>query len=103
MTDVPTLTKRVYDERLFSVDVSGKLRSGDTVTAFDSVIASAFSGGGENPTDLSVAVASAPITEDKVLNFTCSDGQAGVTYTVALRYVSDSETQLESIVRVKVI
>ena len=101
--NTPTLTKRQYDIRLFTVNVAGKLRSGDEVTVFSSVSATAQGSAASSPTGLSVAVASTSITDDTNLHFTCSGGIAGVRYLIVLRYVSTSETKLESIVYVEVI
>ena len=103
---VPQLTKREYDRRKLSVDVSGKLRSGATVDSFASVSAEekpdTFFGEGDVD-DLTVTVHSDDITDDKILNFLCSGGTAGATYTVSLRYASSDETHLESIIEVKVV
>ena len=100
---VPILTKRQYDVRLFTVDVAGKLRSGDEVTSFSSVSSKIQGTGLTSPAALTVAVASTSITDDTKLNFTCSGGTAGTHYSVSLRYVSTTETKLESIVSVDVI
>lgn len=103
MSTVPKLTKREYDNRLFSVDVSGKLREGDSVTSFVSIQQEVSKKNTDSPSSLTVAVASTPITDNKTLNFTCSGGAAGTTYLLALRYVATSETQLESLVQVEVV
>lgn len=98
----PTLTKRLYDQRLLTLDVHPKLRDGDTVTEFTSVSVAA-----SDPSDaeaLNVSVdASAPITDGSELNFRCTGGQSGAEYRVILRYVAATETRLESVLNVKVV
>ena len=108
-TNVPTLTKRVYDIRLFSVDVGPKLREGDVVTGFvdmDPLEAQVMDSEmtAELPT---LAAAGTPVTANAdglntVLNFTCAGGASGHVYEISIRYVSTSETQLESVIRVEV-
>ena len=105
-TKTSELTKRVYDTRVFSVDVSRKLRDGDAVTSFTDVLSQAVDTD-LSPTNLTVTVPGdneyEKITDGKTLNFYCGGGQSGITYEVALRYVSTNETQLESVIRVRVV
>ena len=100
--ELPLLTKRVYDARVFSVDVKPKLREGDSVTSFTSVAVAAI-----KPPNAELPVVGVD-TFDSVgtaewLRFNCSGGVAGASYRVALRYVSDTESQLESVVEVRVV
>ena len=98
------LTKRAYDARLFSVDVSGKLHAGDTVTGFTSITAEVSTSGADNPSALTVSRDSTPISSSgKILNFRCSGGASETTYLVTLRYTTTTETQLESVILVKVV
>lgn len=101
-----SLTKRAYDNRLFSVDVSKKLRPGDMVTDFMEVVAQAVE------TDVAVTglITTVPeedqfekISTGNILNFYCGAGQSGITYEVALRYASTNEDQLESVIRVRIV
>ena len=107
MAEIRVFTKREYDSRIFSYDVSGKLRKGDTVSTFDSATATAKRG---TPAALNVSPhSSEPITDDKILNFTCDGGEAKSSYTVSLRFTPTSadtdldETRLEVIVEVSVV
>lgn len=107
-SSIPLLTKRVYDNRLFSVDVSKKLRAGDKVTDFTDVISQALNTD-SSPTNLAVSVPDGSddqfekITDGKIINFYCGGGQSGHKYEVSLRYVTTNETQLESVIRVEVV
>ena len=102
---LPLLTKRAYDSRLFSVDVTGKLRPGDTVRSFDSLSAQFLTtSDGEGDADLTVSVADTAVSDrDTVLNFTCDGGESGKSYLVVLRYSAQTESQLESVLRVNVL
>lgn len=100
MSRIRRFTKRVFDDRVFGYNVTGKLRAGDTVSSFDSVAATAQKG---EPEDLTVAVpASNSVTEgDKQLNFECEGGEIGHVYDVILRFTPGTETQLEVLVEVE--
>ena len=89
--DILVFKKRVYDERLFTLDVSKKLRAGDSVTTFSSVTSKKVIDDDETE-NLVVNRDTTPIRDDTVLAFTCEGGSAGASYIVALRYVSDTET-----------
>lgn len=112
------LTKRAFDTRLFSVDVSAKLRTGDTVITFDDVVAMAQTEtpeGVEADIPFSVQVPgddvtlpdgvtrAMPVADGKILNFYCAGGAPGVTYDVMLQYTTSSEPRLESLIHVAVI
>ena len=106
MAEIPKLTKRSYDERLFGLNVKPKLRRNDTVTGFDAVDSRKHGPGDEgtvDDSDLTVLVDSTtPVKDDTILQFRCSGGTTGNTYLVACRYSTDMETQLESVVLVEV-
>ena len=111
MTDEPTpkLTKREADERVFGLDVAGKLRKGDAVTGFLSLTNRVAS---PSPTaaqdNLVVAIhPDTPVAENDsrrmaLLQFTCSGGTKGTLYLLALRYSSTTEDVLESILNIEV-
>ena len=99
---VARLSKREYDSRVLGVDVKRKVHRGSAVTSFDSVDASRKSGP-EGSLDLVVEVHDTPIVDRTILFFACSEGSAGATYTVAMRYTSDNEPQLETIAEVTVV
>ena len=106
--NIPTLSKRQADERLFGVDVLGKVRKGDAVTSFTSVTGTTLAGNDLDADDIDLVVHSTPITEGEdgrqtMLNFTCTGGRSNTSYLVALRYVSDTEALLESVIRIDVI
>ena len=94
-----TFTKRRHDQRIMSLDVSGKLREGDTVRSFASIRAVVHNSSvWEHPAPLVVEIAEKPISDDgSVLYFNCSGGDAGVTYQIIARYVPETEARLESI------
>lgn len=107
-----TFEKRLYERRVFSVNVDDKLIEGDTLTDFTAVVASTISPdvveSGE--TALDVAVYSTPFVNGELagddghwLRFTCENGVEGEKYLVALRYSSDTETALETVVQVDVL
>ena len=102
MSNIPTLSKREYDARLFSVNVSGKLREGDNVTNFVSIVSKILSKTIDSPDDVTINIYSVPITNNNTLNFTCSGGTTGTSYLLALRYASTTELQLESLVQIDV-
>lgn len=98
-----TLTKRPYDQRLFSVDVSGKLRIGDEVTSFVSI---ASSGKEDDTTGVLTVSIGTPAIDGKdrtVINFNASGGDSEQSYLVSLRYTSTTEAALESVVQVDVV
>lgn len=114
MASLPTLTKRVFDNRALSVDVSKKLRSGDMVSSFESISAEVLSTRLDSVDDaeaLGVFIdSSSSITDGKILNFRCSGGSEKTSYVVSLRYTTDDPLNddgvgemLESIIRVNVI
>ena len=108
MKKPPLATKRLYDDRIFGLNVRRKLRKGDTVTDFLSVLASPIGtyDEGDEPADLSVGVPSdddVAVTNDTQVNFECGEGEVGVTYLIACRYSSTTESQLESVMHVKVV
>ena len=102
--DIPIFTKREFDERLLTLDVSTKLREGDELMSFMAVSAS---GWGEADTGtLTVTIhPTDPIGGDDntELNFIAEGGVTGQDYLVALRYTSTMEQALESICRVSVV
>ena len=102
MASLPLLTKRAYDARVLSVDVKPKLRAGDSVTSFSSVSAEVIKP--RTAGALTVSVNSQESAGGKEwLHFNCSGGDAGASYKIALRYVSTTESRLESVIQVDVV
>ena len=104
------LTKREADQRVLGLDVSGKLRDGDTVSNFLSVTAKVAGGTADTPEALEVSpYSTAPIVDNEAeremsqLQFNCSGGTAGALYLLALRYMTPVEPVLESPVYVRVL
>ena len=110
MASPPPLSKRAADERWLTLDVSGKLRSGDSVRAFSSVTART-----KRDTDTGeIEVTTRAVTQgDTSVTFLCTGGTAGNSYIVSCRYSAEtkqtdgtyanSEPLLESLVEVKVV
>lgn len=107
------VTKRAYDIRLFSVDVSGKLREGENVVSYATTNPVNSQIQGTHPSDTLNLTVRIPdpdiegdfeqITDNKILNFYCGGGESGITYEISLRYSSTNESQLESVIYVKVV
>ena len=106
-----TFEKRVFDDRVFSVNVAGNLISGDNITGFSSVAVTTISPDVKDAANTSLVVSAyaTPYVNGEFggddgnwLRFGCLGGIAGEKYLVTLRYTSDTDTALESVVQVNV-
>ena len=115
-----TFTKRVFEDRIFQVNVTGNMHDGDILKGFTNIGSSVFlakdsttinsvdntftvSRGIVRPESMDVVTDS--LTENKKgIYFRCSGGQAGAIYDILLQYESmNKDEDLESVIRVKVL
>ena len=89
---MPTLTKRSYDDRIFSVNLGAVMRPTDTISLIDSVTSTA-------------GITISDITHTSgIVFFLASGGNSGKEYKVTIRFstVSTPTQNLEAIVTIVV-
>ncbi len=91
----PDLTKRAFDERIFTADVGPAMRIGDTVSSVDSVTE-------RETSDLTIdQIAHTAAT----VSFRVAGGVAGKGYNIQIRFATNSSPvqMIETVLRMNII